>query len=50
MAVDETMNPEMDAEENLEQLEALVIDINSKFSACSDKRSDDEDRWFLLII
>jgi len=45
MAVDETMNPAMDEEENLEELESLVIDINSKFQSCTDKRSDDEDRW-----
>ena len=45
MAVDETKNPAMDEEENLEELEALVIDINSKFQSCTDKRSDDEDRW-----
>ena len=45
MAVDETMNSAMDEEENLEELESLVIDINSKFQSCTDKRSDDEDRW-----
>ena len=43
MAVDEMMNPEMDADESLEQLEALVIDIQGKFTSCTDKRSDDED-------
>ena len=31
MAVDEMMNPAMDEDESLEQLEALVIDINLKF-------------------
>jgi len=45
MAVDETMDSSMQEEEKLEELAPLVIDINSKFSQCSDKRGDDEDRW-----
>ena len=45
MAVDETMNPGMDEEEKLEELAPLVLDINSKFAQCTDKRTDDEDRW-----
>ena len=45
MAVDETMNPGMDEEERLEELAPLVLDINSKFAQCTDKRTDDEDRW-----
>jgi hypothetical protein len=45
MAVDETMNPGMDEEERLEELSPLVLDINSKFAQCTDKRTDDEDRW-----
>ena len=45
MAVDETMNPGMDEEEKLEDLAPLVLDITSKFSLCTDKRTDDEDRW-----
>jgi hypothetical protein len=45
MAVDEMMNSSMGEEERLEALAPLVIDINSKFSAVTNKRSDDEDRW-----
>jgi len=45
MAVDETMDSSMQEEEKLEELAPLVIDINSKFRQCSDKRGDDEDRW-----
>ena len=45
MVVDEMMNSSMGEEERLEALAPLVIDINSKFSAVTNKRSDDEDRW-----
>jgi len=45
MAVDETMNSSMQEEDKLEELAPLVGDIISKFSQCSDKRRDDEDRW-----
>ena len=29
-------------------IEPLVAEINYKFKAASDKRQDDEDRWFKL--
>ena len=45
MAVDEMMNSSMGEEERLEALAPLVIDINSKFNAVTNKRTDDEDRW-----
>ena len=45
MVVDEMMNSSMGEEERLEALAPLVIDINSKFNAVTDKRTDDEDRW-----
>ena len=45
MAVDEMMTSSMEEEEKLEALSPLVIDINNKFSAVTNKRSDDEDRW-----
>mgnify|MGYP003660074752 CR=1 FL=1 len=45
MAVDDMMNSSMGDEERLEALAPLVIDINSKFSAVTNKRRDDEDRW-----
>jgi len=46
MVVDNMLGSSMeDGEEKLEELSPLVIDVNSKFSAVTDKRSDDEDRW-----
>ena len=45
MAVDEMMTSSMEEEEKLEALSPLVIDINNKFNAVTNKRSDDEDRW-----
>ena len=45
MVVDEMMNSSMGEEERLEALAPLVIDINSKFNAVTNKRTDDEDRW-----
>ena len=45
MAVDEMMSSSMGEEEKLEALSPLVIDINNKFNAVTNKRSDDEDRW-----
>ena len=46
MVVDNMISSSMETEEEkLEELSPLVIDINSKFSAVTDKRSDDEDRW-----
>jgi len=45
MAVDEMMTSSMEEEERLEALSPLVIDINNKFSAVTNKRTDDEDRW-----
>ena len=45
MAVDEMMTSSMEEEEKLEALSPLVIDINNKFNAVTNKRTDDEDRW-----
>ena len=45
MAVDEMMTSSMEEEERLEALSPLVIDINNKFNAVTNKRTDDEDRW-----
>ena len=45
MVVDGMMNSSEAEEERLEALAPLVIDINSKFNAVTDKRTDDEDRW-----
>jgi len=45
MVVDGMMNSSEKEEERLEALAPLVIDINSKFNAVTDKRTDDEDRW-----
>ena len=45
MVVDGMMNSSQAEEEKLEALAPLVIDINSKFNAVTDKRTDDEDRW-----
>ena len=45
MVVDGMMNSSEAEEERLEALAPLVIDINSKFNAVTNKRTDDEDRW-----